>query len=97
MIRLAPCEIGHVRVHRGLPVGGVVTYLSIEAIDEGVGEGKIARQVRVEINGVKTSVHLPPERHAQKAAVIERELLASYPELQLLVINTVRPSNESLI
>jgi hypothetical protein len=71
-------------MHRRLPVAGVVPRLPIEAIDEYVGEGKIAGEVGVELDCVKTPMYLAPGRHADEAAVIQRKFLAPTVSCNLL-------------
>src|ERR1700676_5372103 len=83
-------------MHWRLPVSRGVTYLSIESIDECICERQIVSQVGVEFNGVKASVNLAPERHAQKAAVIKRDLLPADPQLRVFVIQTLAPLHKSL-
>src|ERR1700730_15224807 len=83
-------------MHWRLPVYRVVTYLSIESIDKCICEREIVRQIGVEFNGVKASVSLAPERHAEKPAVIKRDLLPADPQLRIFVITAVAPLHKSL-
>ncbi len=44
------------------------------------------RQVGVEFNGIQASVNLAPERHAEKPAVVKRDLLPADSQFHVFVI-----------